>query len=128
MSGYAKLPLTSGNEIAEEVSFDNSGTDLTSTNVQDAIVEVYNATSPSSRYIFTFNNGSDWTSNGGFYEITIPASTHGKGSSPNCKIYENISSVYHEVLTSVMMDSNGNLTIQVSQIPDNRFSGKLTVQ
>lgn len=126
MSGYKKLPVTSG--AASNVTFDNSNTGLSSTNVQDAIIELYNNPSVLGKYVRTFNNTTDWVLEDDSYELSIATSTHSKGSSPNCKVYELINLVYHEVMTSVLMDGVGNVTIQVTSSPDNRFSGKITIE
>lgn len=129
MSGYKKLPVTSGGDIAAiDVTFDNSNTELSSTNVQDVIIELYNNPSVLGKYVKTFNDTTDWELQDDSYELSILMSTHNKGSSPNCKVYELINLVYHEIMTSVLMDEIGNVTIQVTSNPDNRFSGKITIE
>lgn len=131
MSGYKKLPVTSGSTgdvTAIDVTFDNSGTGLSSTNVQDVIVELYNNPPSQEKYVRSFNNTTDWELQDDSYELSILLSTHNKGSSPNCKVYELINLVYHEIMTSVLMDEIGNVTIQVTSNPDNRFSGKITIE
>lgn len=128
MSGYKRLPQVTGGEVAEDVGFDNQNTDLTSTNVQDAIEEVYSSISTgATKYIKTFNEG-EWVTLNDAYVLHVSSVTHNKGSSPNCKVYELINGEYHEVMTAVIMDATGNLKIEVTQSPDNRFSGKLIVQ
>lgn len=127
MSGYIKIPLVGGSSTADKVGFDNSGTDLTATNVQDAIVEVYNATSATAKYVMSFTTGT-WISEGGAYVIKIPVSQHNKGASPQCKTYELLGALYLENVATVLMDSDGNITVEVTQNPDNRFSGKITIQ
>lgn len=80
------------------------------------------------KYEMSFNNTSDWTLNSDYYEIEILESTHGKGASPNCKVYENITSIFYLSYPSISMNSSGDLYIKVTASPDNRFAGKLTVQ
>jgi hypothetical protein len=129
MSGYLKIPIASeGGGSAEDTTFDPSGTGLSSTNVQDAIIEVYESISIPASYSQSFNATTDWTLDVDYYRINVPVATHNKGASPNCKVYENITSVFYLTFPSISMDSSGNLFIQVTSNPDNRFAGKLIVQ
>jgi hypothetical protein len=80
-----------------------------------------------SKYVSPFNNTTDWTLVSGFYEITITAATHGLGTSPAVSVFELDSGNYIAVGCVISVSAAGNVTIQVTGTPDNRFEGKLVI-
>lgn len=95
--------------------------------------EQINATSSggggsSTPYSQTFNDSSDWTGPSlGFYTITILETTHDKGTTPIVQVYELISSDYEEVITDIVINSSGDITIRVTDNIDTRFAGRIVV-
>ena len=79
---------------------------------------------PAERHVGTFNNTTDWTLNTGLYELTVTAATHGKGVTPNVLVYETVGLTFELVNTVVILNASGDVTIQVTSTPDNRFNGK----
>lgn len=84
---------------------------------------------PSERYSETFNNTSDWGSAaGGYYTQTITNATHGRGTSPTLIIEELDGSDYIEVLPDrVLINSSGDVSFRVTEVPDGRFTGRITL-
>lgn len=84
---------------------------------------------PTPNFEQTFNANTDWGSaSGGFYTITIPASTHLKGGSPVIQIFELIGSDYDVVDTTLYIDSNTNsISFKALENPDSRFAGKIII-
>lgn len=82
-----------------------------------------------SKKVLTFNNTSDWTGPlGGYYSINYLASSHGKGFYPSYKIQELISTDYYDVLPdTIQINSSGDITMYVIDVPDGRFSGRIIV-
>jgi hypothetical protein len=87
------------------------------------------ATTTISKYKLVFNASSDWTLNSGFYEIVVLGSVHLKGIDPTIQVFETSGGSSTEiscVITST--DSNGDVLIQVTGTPDNRFAGKVLIE
>jgi len=82
---------------------------------------------PAQRYVLPFNNSTDWTLNAPDYTITISAASHGSGVNPNISVFELVGSIYELVQTSVDVNASGDVTIKVSQSPDNRFNGLVLI-
>lgn len=106
------------------------------TSVTDAIdqlnkglISLSGITSSASKSIKTFNSTTDWDGPiGGYYSINYLASAHNKGIYPSYLIEELISSSYYGVLPdSVNTNTSGDITINVIEIPDGRFSGRIIV-
>lgn len=110
---------------AVDLNYDNSGSGLTATNVQDAIDELAIATGASFSASFTVPS---WTLDSGVYKYNIPAATHGRGASPILQVYQENGLNFDEVLTGVEMTPAGNITLTVSSSPDLRFAGKIIIK
>jgi len=82
---------------------------------------------PAERYIQTFNNTTDWVLSSPDYTLTITAATYGKGINPNIQIFELIASNYEQVTTNITINNVGDITIKISESPDNRFPGLILV-
>lgn len=81
------------------------------------------------KYISTFNSTTDWGSaTGGYYTITVLASTHKAGISPTIQIFELSGSDYDMVqVDRIRVNSSGDISIRVPETPDGRFEGKLVI-
>lgn len=113
---------------AENVEYDPSESELQADNVQDAIDELANRTPVEvSKYQKTFTV-SDWAQVGDSYEISISVNEHKLGVSPTVQVFETISGLEHKLITTVIVDSLGNIVLQVSTVPDNKFTGKVIIQ
>lgn len=115
---------SSGASAADDVSYDNSTSGLSATNVQDAIDEL--AGSSSVNYAQTFNATTDWTL-ATIYKIDINEATHLKGISPQVQVYELVSGSYTLINTDVIVDNSGLVSVQVNSSPDLRFQGKVII-
>lgn len=80
----------------------------------------------STPYVQAFSS-VDWVSSGGSYKITILESTHEKGTNYQVKVYETVGATFEEVGVGVTINSSGDAIISVTEIPDNRFTGKIII-
>lgn len=80
-----------------------------------------------SKYSTTFNNTSDWTLNAGFYEYTVLAATHGNKPNPVVETYETIAGDDFEISPTIVRNSGNDIILQVTQIPDNRYTGRIII-
>lgn len=84
-------------------------------------IDILSGSTTTTPYTDTFNNTTDWSGpSGGFYTISVLKSTHNKGSTVDVHVYENDI----EVESGITVDSNGDVTISVSETPDGRFVGR----
>jgi hypothetical protein len=82
---------------------------------------------PAERTSTSFTNVT-WTGpSGGEYTITITAGTHGKGINPNVMVYETNGANFDQTFPSVQINASGDVSIKVSETPDNRFNGKILI-
>lgn len=82
----------------------------------------------SPNYVQTFNATSSWGSSvGGYYTITIPVSSHAKGSNPVIQVFELNGSDYDVVDTTIFIDNTNSISIKALQSPDSRFAGKIVI-
>jgi hypothetical protein len=63
----------------------------------------------------------------GSYYITYTEVVHEQGTAPTVEVYELIMGEYHKVQIATLVDSSGNVTIQVPQLPDLRFQGLIII-
>jgi hypothetical protein len=87
-----------------------------------------NGSSGGSSTPFSFNfSSTEWTIDGSLAYITVAQATHLKGFFPTVEVYEIVSFNLEKINTEVILNASGDVTIQVSFIPDLRFSGKLII-
>jgi hypothetical protein len=79
------------------------------------------------RYTDTFNNTTDWTLSSPNYTLTILASTHNRGPTPNVSVYEQNGADYDLVNILVQINATGDVTLFVSSSPDTRFNGLVLI-
>lgn len=83
---------------------------------------------PSPRYSATFNNTTDWTLSSPDYVHSVLAATHGLGTRPSVKVFESLGGgSYEEVIVNVSINSSGDVSLKVSQLPNNRFTGLILI-
>lgn len=82
---------------------------------------------PAERYFATFNNTTDWTLSSPNYVRTITAATHGKGVNPSVSVFELNGSDYELVNVGITISNIGDVTISVSETPNNRFNGLILI-
>jgi hypothetical protein len=71
---------------------------------------------------------ADWGSpSGGIYTLTILAATHGKGTKPLVQALETTALTFTLIGLAHQIDSLGNITLEVTETPDNRFLGKILI-
>ena len=80
------------------------------------------------KYSATFNNTTDWGSpSGGYYTLSILEAIHEKGPNPTVIVYEANGGSYENVMLYISIDTSGNVSLKVAQIPDCRFTGKVLI-
>ena len=79
------------------------------------------------RYFGIFNNTTDWTLNSPNYTKTILAAAHSKGVHPSVQVFELNGSDYEEINVGVVVNASGDVTITVTEAPDNRFVGLVLI-
>jgi len=70
---------------------------------------------------------SDFVLGAGQYELTVLASVHNKGTTPIVQVVEDNLGEFSLVSTLHDIAANGDVTIIVSETPDNRFNGKIII-
>ena len=81
-----------------------------------------------SKYSQMFNGTTSWGSAvGGYYEITILSNTHKIGN-PMIQVFEDVSGNLDVVQTDrIRVNSSGDVSIRVTELPDGRFAGKVVI-
>lgn len=69
---------------------------------------------------------ANWTLVDNAYEYTVTAATHSK-TDPIVHVYEQDGSEYIEINVTKITDISGNIKLQVSAVPDNRFNGLVLI-
>lgn len=92
-------------------------------------IDKIEATAQAARYPQSFGATTDWGSaSGGYYTLTVPASTHGITANPNPTVYKLSGSDYKTVgVDSLTVLANGDVRIQVPETPDCRFAGLVVI-
>lgn len=98
----------------------NSG-NKTHIELEEDIDELFERTT---KYSQQFNDNSDWTLNGDYYELSVLATTHEKGQHIFVVVMDTAGSW---IDTAINIDNSGNVTIGVLSSPDLRFEGKLVI-
>lgn len=80
-----------------------------------------------SKFTQTFNNTSDWTLNAGNYEYTILAATYGSKANPVVHTFETTAGTDTVISHTIIKNASNNIILQVTQVPDNRYTGKIII-
>jgi hypothetical protein len=83
----------------------------------------------SSRYSTTFNATTDWgAAAGGYYTYTLTQATHLRGTTPTIIVEQVDGSDFDTVVCDqVKVLANGDVALRVTEVPDGRFSGRITL-
>lgn len=114
-----------GAQDAAELTYDNTGSGLTATNVQDALDEL--AVSVGAAYIGNFLVGA-WILNVDKYEISVPEVTHSRGLTPVIQVYEDNAGIYEEVGVGIEINGSGDIKLITTASPDTRFAGRVIIK
>jgi hypothetical protein len=109
----------------------NSGTKKLDVNVGGGVEIVSDTVQLVKGYEKVFNATTDWgTASGGFYTISIPASTHGQGTKVlNPSLHIAVGADFATVHADRMLvAANGDVSFRVPSLPDLRFAGRVFVQ
>jgi hypothetical protein len=80
------------------------------------------------KYSAPFNNTTDWgTASGGYYTLSVLEAIHEKGTNPTVHVYESSGGGYENVVVHILIDASGNVELKVSEVPNNRFIGKVVI-
>jgi hypothetical protein len=80
------------------------------------------------RYTALFNNTTDWTLSSPDYLYTVLASSHGKGTTPNIQVFESLGGgSYEQVIVNISINNLGDVTLKISETPNNRFNGLILI-
>ena len=83
---------------------------------------------PSARYVDSFNDTTDWTGPAaGYYTRTVTQVTHTLGTSPLAKVRSGSGPYVNVEPDQLSVGINGDITIQVTQVPDLRFVGQMVI-
>lgn len=83
--------------------------------------------SGTSPYSHTFSIGSWGSPSGGEYSFTVSQTTHLKGINPLVQIYESSGGSFIEVIQYLEINSSGDITLKINELPDIRYAGKLII-
>jgi hypothetical protein len=129
-SAIESIGVTSGDTLTDIESLTFTSSDNSVEIIGDntnKILDLKVSPSFGGNYTDTFIVG-DW--NGplsGTYYITYTEATHGQGTTPTVEVYELIMGEYNKVQISTIVDSFGNVTIEIPQTPDLRFQGVIII-
>lgn len=127
--GSTTIDVPAGGTIeSEQITFTSSDSSVSI--VSDGVSTIdFTATGVGglSKYVQTFNNTSDWTLNAGNYEITVTAATHGNKANPVIQTFETIGGVDDIIFPVIIRNASNDIILQVTQVPDNRYTGKLII-
>lgn len=126
--GSTTIDVPAGGPISnDEITFTSSNSSVsivgnTATNTIDFIT----SSAPATKYTAIFNNTSSWVLNGSNYEYKILSATHGKAN-PVTETYETISGMDSLVFPEILRNAGNDVILQVTQVPDNRYNGKVII-
>jgi hypothetical protein len=78
------------------------------------------------KYVQTFNNTTDWTLNGSYYQLTVLSATHVK-TNPVVETFETVGGIDTLINVDIIRNSTNDIILQVTQTPDNRYTGKVVI-
>lgn len=81
----------------------------------------------SDAFVFNFTTGMWAGPSNATYIMTILQSTHQKGTAPTVQVYREDSGDFELVEVAVVVNSFGDITITISEFPDNRFPGRAII-
>jgi hypothetical protein len=61
------------------------------------------------------------------YTLSVPESSHGKGTEPTVTLYQTNGANYEQVEAFIQINANGDIAVKVPETIDGRFDGKLIV-
>lgn len=82
---------------------------------------------PAIRQEYTFTAAVSWVAGIGKYTYTVLATAHGAGLNPSCQVFELISGSYELVHPTIVVNTSGDVTIEIASVPDLRFDGKIII-
>lgn len=126
--GSTTIDVPSGGIVSnDEIIFTSSNSSVSIvSNPSINTIDFITSSAPATKYQTTFNNTSDWTLNGSNYELTILSATHGKAN-PVTQTYEIIAGVEDMVFPTIIKTAINEVILQVSQVPDNRYNGRIII-
>ena len=128
--GSTTIDAPAGGTITgEEITFTSSDSSISITN--DPLTSTVNFTATGvgglSKYSTIFNNTSDWVLNSGNYEYTVLAATHGNKLNPVIETFETIAGENYLIFPTIIRNSTNDIILQVTQVPDNRYTGRIII-
>ncbi len=115
----------------DEISFTSSDSSITI--VADPLNNTIDFTTSGggggglSKYVASFNNTSDWVLNGSNYEYTVLSATFSNKPNPVVQTFEIIAGVDDVIYPTIIRNAGNDIILQVTQIPDNRYTGKIII-
>ena len=79
------------------------------------------------KYVASFTTADFTGPSSGLYSISIATATHGHGATPTIQVFELVSGSYNLVQIETIIDSMGDITLNVLSSPDLRFNGKYII-
>lgn len=128
-SGSTTIDAPTGGPVSgSTINFTSSDSSVTITGIPGTSTIDFMATGSGglSKYVASFNNTSDWTLNGSNYEYTVLAATHGK-TDPVIDTFETIAGTDSVIFPTILRNASNDIILQVTQVPDNRYTGKIII-
>lgn len=128
--GSTVIDAPAGGQIdSDAITLTSSDSSITITNdpVTNTIDFVATGVGGLSKYTSVFNNTTDWVLNGSNYELTVLAATYGSKANPVIYTFETIAGVDTEVFPAIIKNVTNDIILQVTQVPDNRYTGKIII-
>lgn len=127
--GSTTIDAPTGGQIdSDAITLTSSDSSVTITNypLTNSIDFVASGIGGLSKYLATFTT-VDWVLNVDTYELTVLSATFGAKVNPVVQTFETIAGIDYEVFPTVTRNASNDIVLQVSQVPDNRYSGKLII-
>lgn len=118
---------TGGSVDNSEIIFTSSDSSITITAIPSTNTINFVNAGAVSKFAQTFNNTTDWVLNAGNYEHTILFATYGSKANPVIETFETVAGVDTVVYPDIIKNASNNIVLQVSQVPDNRYTGKVII-
>lgn len=128
--GSTTIDAPTGGQIdSDAITLTSSDSSISITNDPDTNTIDFIATGIGglSKYTQSFNNTSDWVLNGSIYELKILAATHGNKLNPVVFTVETVAGEDVEIFPTIVRNASNDIILQVTQSPDNRYTGKIII-
>lgn len=127
-SGSTSIDAPTGGTVSgDEITFTSSDNSITITaDPLTSTIDFISSAAGMSKYTQSFVTG-DWILNGSNYELTVLSVTFGNKMDPVVHTYETIAGEDSVINPSIIRTATNDIILQVTQVPDNRYIGKIII-